>query len=213
LFIDDDSDDGTHEIIQNWLTEHPNNNVEYIRNPQRLGGTANTVQGFGMAPASAIVMEVNGDDWLSDRRVAQFFNKIYTDDDVWMTYNTLRFSNGPPAPWARKWPTEVIRENAFRDSEDWTTGHLHTFRKGLFDHVDEEAFIDPATGNYWECADDQAIYLSLFELAGTHSKNINRISYVYNFNESSHAYADHEKSKACAARIRAGKRYQPIDVL
>jgi len=213
LFIDDASNNGTHEIILEWLTAHPDHNVEYIRNQQRRGGTANTVKGFHMAPSDAVVMELNGDDWLPDPGVAQFFNRIYANSDVWMTYNTLKFSGGPPAPWAKKWPTEIIRNNAFRDTDIWTTSALHTFRKRLFDHVGEDAFIDPVTGDYWECADDQAIYLSMFELAGGHSKNINRISYVYNFNEASHACVDHDKSKACAARIRAGNKYQPIDEL
>jgi hypothetical protein len=166
-----------------------------------------------MASEDAVVMELSGDDWLPDHGVAKFYNKIYADSNVWMTYNTLKISDGPPASWARKWSAEVVRSNSFRDCEDWTTSALQTFKKRLFDHIGEDAFIDPVSGTYWECADDQAIYLSMFELAGCHSKNINRISYVYNFNESSHAYVDHEKSKECAARIRAGKRYQPIDVL
>lgn len=213
LFIDDASNNGTHEIILEWLSTHPDHNVEYIHNQKRQGGTANTVKGFLGAPTDAVVMELNGDDWLPDPDVVCFFNRIYANSDIWMTYNTLKFSSGPPAPWAKKWPKEVIRNNAFRDAEHWTTSALHTFRRRLFDHVGEDAFIDPVSGECWECADDQAIYLSMFELAGRHSKNINRISYVYNFNETSHACVDHDKSKACAARIRAGKRYQPIDDL
>ena len=213
LFIDDDSDDGTHKLILDWLAAHPDHNVEYIHNLHKQGGTSNTVKGFRMAPVDAVVMEVNGDDWLPDHGVAQFFNKIYANSDVWMTYNTLKFSDGPPAPWAGKWSDEVIRNNTFRDSETWTTGHLHTFRKRLFDHVGEDTFVDPVTGDYWECADDQAIYLSMFELAGQHSKNINRISYVYNFNETSHAYHDNDKSVATAKRIREMERYQSLKQL
>lgn len=213
VFIDDASDDGTHEKIMQWLEEHPGHQVEYLHRQERLGGTCNTIYGFSQAEQDAVVVELNGDDWLPDNKVFDYMSRVYADEDVWMTYNTLRVHNGPPVPWAKGFSQAVIKQNAFRDVTGWTASHLHTFRKKLFDHLDEDTFLDPKTGLYWECADDQAIYLSMFELAGRHSKNINRISYVYNFNESSHAYTDHEKSKECAARIRAGKKYQPIDVL
>ena len=158
-------------------------------------------------------MELNGDDWFPDAGIALFYNKIYADEAVWMTYNTLKLSDGPPASWSKKWPGHVIKNNSFRDQKDWTAGPLQTFRRRLFDYIDEDVFIDPETGAYWECADDQAVYLCLFELAGQHSEHISRISYVYNFNETSHAYVDKEKSIRCATRIRAGRRYQPLEAL
>lgn len=213
IFIDDASDDGTHEKIMQWLMDHPDHRVEYIRRQKRLGGTYNTLDGFRQAEQEAVVIELNGDDWLPDKKVFDYLSRVYADGDVWMTYNTLRFHNGPPMTWARAFSNEVVRKNAFRDVLDWPSSHLHTFRKRLFDHMEKHTFLDPQTGGYWECADDQAIYFGMLELSGQHSKHLNRVTYVYNFNESSHAYVDHEKSKACAARIRAGKRYQPIDVL
>jgi len=213
LFIDDASDDGTAELIRNWLAEHPDHNVEYIHNSVRVGGTANTVSGFRKASEPAVVVELNGDDWLPDKGVASFFNKVYADSKVWMTYNTLRMAGGPPAPWAKPIPAQVVAENAFRDLEDWQSSHLHTFKQQLLDHVDDDLFIDPETGDYWECADDQAFYLALLELSGKHARHINRITCVYNFWEESHAYYENDKSVATTKRIREMKRYQPLKQL
>lgn len=210
ILIDDASDDGTHEMISAWLDRHHDHTVRYVRNDSRKGGTANTIHGMSIAAADSIVIELNGDDWLPDSRVLDFLNGVYTDPDVWMTYNSLRVHNGPPVEWAKGFSRRVIDSNAFRDQAEWGASHLHTFRKPLFDHVDSASFIDPETGSYWECADDQALYLSMLELAGRHSLHLNRITCVYNFWEASHSYHDNDKSIAIASRIRKMPRNEPL---
>ena len=213
LFIDDASEDGTFDRIVAWLQQHPDNRVELVRREKRCGGTANTLEGIRMAHADSIVIELNGDDWLPDAGVLDFYNRVYMDDHVWMTYNSFRNSGGPPSANAREYPDSVVAGNAFRDQEGWQASHLHTFRKRLFNHLDETVFIDPETGRYWECADDQALYLGLLELAGRHSRHIHRITCIYNFWEASHSHVDASGSIAVAARIRQGKRFQPLSGL
>ncbi len=213
LFIDDASDDGTHEKIVRWLQHHPDHRVEYLHRCERVGGTCNTEYGFRQAEQDAVVIELNGDDWLSDDMVLDHLSRVYADENVWMTYNTMKIHNGPPVPWAKGFSAEVIAQNAFRDVQDWPASHLHTFRKSLFDHLAEETFIDPQTGDYWECADDQAVYLGMLELAGRHSRHLNRITCVYNYWEGSHSYQDNAKSIKTAERIRQVQRYQPLELL
>jgi glycosyltransferase involved in cell wall biosynthesis len=213
IFIDDASNDDTHELIQKWLNDHPDHNVNYIHREMRLGGTANTVSGFRLAPDDSIVIELNGDDWLVDRGVLGFINRIYTYPDVWMTYNTLRYDNSLPALWARPIPDEVVEQNAIRDLDEWITSAPHTFRKQLFNHLPEETFYDPETGEYWESADDHAIYLAMLELAGRHARHLYRVTYVYNFRESSHCFHGSDLSIGRARRIRLQPRCLPLDVL
>jgi glycosyltransferase involved in cell wall biosynthesis len=210
IFIDDASADGTYEKIVSWIELHPGNRVELIRRDECQGGTFNTLDGMRMAMNDTIVIELNGDDFLPDAGVLDFFNKVYTDNDIWMTYNSFRNINGPPSSNARKYPKEVIEENSFRDQEGWQASHLHTFRKRLFDHLDEGVFIDPDSGRLWACSDDQALYLSMLELAGRHSRHINRITCVYNYWESSHSYKDEARSVEVSKRIRKGKRLKPL---
>ena len=213
IFIDDASVDGTYEKILAWMQLHPGSRLELIRREERCGGTFNTLEGMRMAENDSIVVELNGDDWLPDAGVLDFFNKVYSDNDLWMTYNSIRNSNGPPSSNALSFPKEVIENNSFRDQQGWRSSALHTFRKRLFDHLDDSVFIDPESGTYWECADDQALYLSMFELAGRHSRHINRITYIYNFREMSHSYMDQAGSISVAERIRRGKRFQPLSGL
>jgi hypothetical protein len=166
-----------------------------------------------LAEDDAIVMELNGDDWLPDSRVLAYFSRIFADEDVWMTYNSLRLNNGPPVPWANPIPREVIMRNSFRDQPEWTSSHLHAFRKKLFNHLPAGVMIDPETDGYWECADDQALYLALLELAGEHSRHIHRITYVYNYREASHAFQNNSRSVEIARRIRREQRCNPLGSL
>jgi glycosyltransferase involved in cell wall biosynthesis len=211
LFIDDASDDGTNEKIMLWLEQHPGHSVKYIHNASRLGGTHNTLVGMQLAPDDAVVIELNGDDWLPDGKVLAFYNGIYADPNIWMTYNSMRVKNGPPAARARRIPKRVVEGNTFRDEDDWRCSHLHTFRKKLFNHVPEDVFYDPISGEFWECADDQALFFSMLELAGKHSRHINRITCVYNFWESSHSYKESKISIETAMRIRRLKKFKPLD--
>ncbi|PLX78351.1 MAG: hypothetical protein C0616_14765 [Desulfuromonas sp.] len=210
ICIDDASTDGTDRLIEKWLANHPGHRVEFVRNQERQGGTANTVRGFGQAPIDSVVLELNGDDWLPDPGVFDFLNRVYSDHEVWMTYNTLCYPDGRIPPWAKPYPRTVVVANAYRDCPDWSSSHLHSFRRPLFDHIRPETFIDPLTDELWESADDQAIYLAMLELAGRHARHLERITYVYNFWEQSHIYESTQESEQRAARIRRGERYSPL---
>lgn len=213
IFIDDASNDGTHELVLEWLRSHPDHTVEYIHQDTRQGGTANTLQGIRLASEDAIVIELNGDDWLADNRVLSFLNRVYASPDIWMTYNTLRYDNGLPALWARPIPDEVVERNGFRDLGEWLSSAPHTFRSRLFSHLREDTFRDPETGDYWESADDQAIYLAMLELAGHHARHLHRVLYVYNFRESSHCFHGSDLSEGRVRRIRQQPRYMPLESL
>lgn len=210
VFIDDASNDGTVGLIEGWLADHPDHRVEFIRNLERVGGTANTLRGFREAPTDCVVLELNGDDWLPDPGVLDFLNRVYADDEVWMTYNTLCYPDGRVPPWAMPYPRAVVSANAYRDYSGWPSSHLHSFRRQLFEHISPETFVDPATGSLWESADDQAIYLAMLELAGQHARHLNRVTYVYNFWEQSHSHVNAQDSEQRAARIRLGARYAPL---
>jgi glycosyltransferase involved in cell wall biosynthesis len=212
ILIDDASTDGTDGLIENWLQQHPSHRVTYLRNLERFGLCANNVRGFRMAEPGAIVLELNGDDWLSDRKVLSFLNKIYANENIWMTYNTFRhLKEGNYVGIFRRTalPPEVIKSNSFREYR-WSSSHLHSFRAELFSHVRNESLVDPATGQFWTSAVDQAIYLPLLELAGSHSLGISRIMYTYNMRSSSHELMNPAGQMDNARRIRQMEKYQPL---
>jgi hypothetical protein len=97
--------------------------------------------------------------------------------------------------------------------DEWVSSAPHTFRSELFGHVLEGTLIDPETGEYWESADDQALYLAMLELAGRHARHLDRVMYVYNFREDSHCFAGSTLSQGRALRIRRQSRYLPLERL
>lgn len=213
LFIDDASNDGTDELVRKWLIENPDHRVDFLSQNERMGGTFNTVMGFRKAPSHSIVIELNGDDWLPDDFVFDFLNRVYANPEVWMTYNTFQYSDGSPRRGSHPYPRHIVKHRHFREYKNWLGQPLHSFRRELFSNLKEETFIDPQTGKYWESADDQAIYLSMFEMAGGHAKHLYRITYVYNMHDNSSEVLDRDGSAKRAARIRGMAKYPPLSRL
>lgn len=209
LYIDDASPDGTPDLIRHWLDHETRPNVEFIQNRDRLGMLANNLRGFRSAPQDAIVLELDGDDWLPDPGVFLFLNKVYADPSVWMTYNTLaRHPDGkllrPLGP-----PRCVVRDNAFRDWE-WMTSHLHSFRAPLVHHVPVTCLIDPTTDRYFEMAQDVAFGLAMLELAGHHARHLYRIMYTYNLRELSDESLDRRRQIVVESRVRSVPKCRPL---
>jgi glycosyltransferase involved in cell wall biosynthesis len=211
LFIDDASTDDTPSLVEDWLRRHPDNCVSFVHNRERRGMLANNLEGFTTAPAHAIGIELNGDDWLPDPGVLRFLNKVYSDDDVWMTYNTLRQTDGtilfqiPP-------PRAVRRERRYRQWA-WSTSHLRTFRAPLYRRIPEHHFEDSSTGTYWDTAQDMAVYLAMLELAGEHARHLYRITCTYNPHEMSDHFRDRYNQLAADERIRALPPCQALTTL
>jgi glycosyltransferase involved in cell wall biosynthesis len=211
LVIDDASTDDTPGILEEWCQRHSGHNVDLVRRSRRRGGTWNTLDGIRQVDSHSIVVELNGDDWLPDPGVLAFLNKVYQDPEVWMTYNTQRESTGV-IPFQLPPPREVRRARTFRDSP-WATSHLHSFRRQLFDHVPEEVMIDPETGDYWQSADDVALYLFMLELAADHAVHIWRITCVYNFHQHTEYRLDRGGQLERQHRIRTGRRAEALDAI
>ncbi|GEM_PF-1170211 len=211
VYIDDASTDATNELIVKWLSDHPGHNVEYIRNETNMGGCANNLKGFRLAPSGSIILEVNGDDRLPDPGVITYLNKVYEDPDVWMTYNSFKATNG--FYLACKPITEdTTLSNNYRDKMELGR-HLHSFRQELFSHLDEEALIDPQTGEYFISGDDQAFYYSLQELAGIHARHLYRTTYIYNFNGFGTDYGNTSDQEDRVRRILQKRPYKPLELL
>jgi hypothetical protein len=59
----------------------------------------------------------------------------------------------------------------------------------------------------------QAQFLPMLELAGRHAIHLDRVMYVYNLREASIINTQRERQAAAARRIRARRRYKPLESL
>ncbi len=208
VFIDDASTDDTAIRVESWLRNHPDHRVDFIHNRDRRGMLANNLKGFHLAEESSVGIELNGDDWLPDTSVLGFLNKVYEDDEVWMTFNTLRRTDGTilfQLP-----PSRAVRRNRSYRQAPWTTSHLRTFRVGLYHLIPEQHLMDPTTGNFWAMAPDMAVYLAMLEMAGKHARHIYRITCTYHPHAMSEHIRDRAGQLAADKRIRALTPCEPL---
>jgi glycosyltransferase involved in cell wall biosynthesis len=212
IFVDDASEDNTDQLVREWLKNHPDNSVTFMSRKKRIGETANNIWAIRQVPDDAIVMIVDGDDWLSGNNSISFLNKVYNSGKVWMTYNSLRIRSKCVADMSIPYPAEIVKNNLFR-SYEWRCGAPRSFRRKLFDYVNIQSLIDSETGRFYENSYDMALFLSMLELSGEYSRHIYKVMYIYNVREYSHAVFEPELLAKTGERIRNSCKYEKIDTL
>jgi 2-polyprenyl-3-methyl-5-hydroxy-6-metoxy-1,4-benzoquinol methylase len=128
---------------------------------------------LGLDP-DAVVLQLDGDDWLAHPDVASQIADIYEDPDVWLTYGSFATVDGryheTNAPYA---PDEDVRATA------WRCSHLKTFRAGLFQRIDP-ADLKLEDGAWTGRAVDHATMFPMVEMAGwDRTRWVEDVLYVY----------------------------------
>ena len=126
-----------------------------------------------------VIVILDGDDWFPTCNVLSHLNHYYKNTDCLMTYGSfVRFPDAEVGPEASEYPKQIIENNLFREDK-WRASHLKTFKFSLWDKVKKEDLINKE-GNFYEISYDQVMMLPMLELAGSKSKYIPEITYVYN---------------------------------
>ncbi len=185
IYIDDASTDGTPDLIQSLISQYQlENRVTLIRNKTRKGHLSNQYYAIHSCPKDAIILILDGDDWLAAPWALAYINEIYQTKDVWLTYGQFIFSNTHYIGYGLPIPRDLWPQNPIR-TLSWVFAHPRTFYAGLFqlialeDLLYEDAFFPV-------CA-DLATMFPMLEMAGPdHVHFIDSILYVYNVNDPTH---------------------------
>jgi glycosyltransferase involved in cell wall biosynthesis len=161
-----------------------------------------------------IIVEVDGDDWLSSSFVLQYLNEVYQNEHIWMTFGQYQM-----------WPTaqlgghfqadihpEVDKQNLHRQY-DFPYSHLKTYKYWLLNKIEREDLIDPATGEIFAAAWDHALCLPMVEMAGKdHIFRCPEVLYVLNRDQElqNEGKLRTAEQKQTEQRIREGKVYQRL---
>ena len=133
-----------------------------------------------------IILVLDGDDWLSNRRVLSYLNKIYKED-VWLTYGQFKTLSGKHKRFSK--PVEDTQK--YRKSGEWHTSAPRTFKRWLWDKIDPEDF------KYYDKwlirGSDRAYLYPMIEMAGKHIRCLDRVLYIYN-----------DLNPLCSSAVRPG---------
>jgi len=179
IFIDACSTDGTYQKALNFSKDY--NNIRVIKNETRKYQGENIRIGTEMSPEKSIIVTLDGDDWFPHNDVLKTVNKIYKEQDCWMTYGTYEeYPYRSVSHIYEEYPLEVRRDKKFREYR-WLASHLRTFRRELFLKITPEDLKDPNTGDYVSMAPDLSFQFPMLEMCGADkSYYVSDVLYVYN---------------------------------
>ena len=121
-----------------------------------------------------VIVEIDGDDWLSDSKVLQRVSDLYKDNNVWIANGSFRYSDGRPGFAAPPNNIGNIRNERF------TATHLRTWRAFLWREIDAD-YLKDDDGKYWEVAGDLSFMYPMIEMAGKENyRFMPEINYIYN---------------------------------
>lgn len=210
IYVDDASPDGTGKLVKDYIKKKKQERrVKVIQNDSRVGALANTYKACWLCNGNEIVAILDGDDWFPHDKVLEKLGSVYADSNVWATYGQfIYYPCGTPG-WAAQVPDEVIKDNSFREYP-WVTTALRTFYAGLFQKIKKRDLL--YNGEFFRMAGDLAYMWPIVEMAGTHSRFISDVLYVYNVETPiNDIKKDPETQQNLGFVIRERERYTPVN--
>jgi len=179
IYIDDCSEDGTYELVGQYVKEcNQKDRVLILGNNVRGGALANHYKAVHMCADHEIVINLDGDDWLKHEQVFAYINKVYSNPHVWLTYGSYEnYPSGKLGECSRPIPTMVRDNNAYRE-HTYITSHLRTFYAGLFKQIKLGDLL--YNGQFFQAACDTAFMFPMLEMARDRVAYLKEIFYVYN---------------------------------
>jgi len=210
--VNDCSTDGSHKEIESIISNSEvKDKIKYVVNEKRVGtGLVNMIAAIKQTATDPndIIVILDGDDWLASNDVLEYLNEVYCDPNIWMTYGSFEPLSGKYSNTCK----QVEDTRTYRKSGKWTTSHLRSYRKWLWDKIKDDSFRNK-NGDYISSADDCAAMFAMIEMSGLkHSKFIDKVLYVYNdLNPLNVMKINENYQLSNAEYIRSQKEYQEID--
>jgi glycosyltransferase involved in cell wall biosynthesis len=176
--VNDCSTDDTLAKLKTFLSSHPRaGKVTLIDNKKRVGAMANYYAVIHAIPDHVIVLNVDGDDWLSGSDVLAYINDVYTDERIWLTYGQYLEYPHKTVGFCAGYPAQVILQNSFR-KHGLPISHLRTYYAWLFKRLKKEDLM--YNGEFVQATCDKVMMVPMVEMTGGRFRCITDILYIYN---------------------------------
>jgi glycosyltransferase involved in cell wall biosynthesis len=204
--IDDVSTDSSYELSKKLI----NNDERFvlIKNTEKKYKTHNYVSILNEnleIGDNEVIVELDGDDWLSNSNVLKLINEIYLDENIWITNGSFKYASGGMGFSSEQKNFDSLRTSVF------TASHLRTWRAFLWKKIKDEDHKD-SEGNYWKINADLAYMLPMLEMSNNkHYKFIPDILLIYNdINPLNDHKIDINLVNKLSLEIRRRKKYESI---
>lgn len=178
IYIDDCSPDGTAQLVQDYLDNHPEGHrVTLIKGHERRGAHANIYRAITACANHEIIVIVDGDDWLAHSHVLNRLNQCYANENIWLTYGQYQRYPADTIGICRAIPNHIVQNNQYRDYH-WVSSHLRTFYAWLFKQIKLKDFL--YQGQFVPSAGDQIGMFAMLEKSGGRFAFIPEVLYRYN---------------------------------
>lgn len=183
-YCDDASTDRTLFLVKSFIQEHDlSSKITIIENKERqykLYNFYTIIHAY--IPSDHIVVEIDGDDWLTAEDVFDYLADLYRYKNIWMTY-------GGFVAWPYTFsyletqdiPDAIVKTNDFRSfyQKGFIFMALRTFYAGLFKKIHKKDLWDDA-GKFFTRSSDVVTMIPMFEMAGDRFYHIEKQCYCYN---------------------------------
>jgi len=204
IFTDDCSPDETFNKVNAIVNASGKSSIiTCVKNTERKGALENLYNMIHSCADDEIILTLDGDDWFPDGEVLNKLNKIYSENDVWMTYGQYKNIISNSIGHCRAYDKNIISNNNFR-SATWNASHLRTFYTWLFKRIKKEDLMQD--GKFFVMTWDFAIMFPMLEMSGEHSKYVSDILYIYN---DDNPINDHKVSRNIQAQLDRHIRGMP----
>jgi glycosyltransferase involved in cell wall biosynthesis len=209
-YMDDCSSDDTYDKAQKLIEAYGvKDRVTLLKNAERCGAMENIFNAVHNSKDEEIIITLDGDDWLAHSKVLSYLDQVYSDPGVWMTYGQYRSWPDNAIGCCQQIPANIISSNGFRQFR-WCSSHLRTFYAHLFKKIKREDFLN-SEGKFYAMGWDLPIMFGLLEMAGTHSKFIKEILYIYNVsNPINDSKVNLQLQQSVEKIVRGKEKYKPL---
>ena len=182
-FIDDNSPNNTEVKFKQAVGG--DSRFFYFKNERRIGSPlANIAKAFDLANPQDedVIVNIDGDDWLSSVFVLEYINTVYDKTGCWLTFGTCQtYPGGDIAGHAQiPLPPEISDTNSYK-KYPFIASHLRTYKAGLFRRIDRQDFIDHRTDRTYTESSDLALMFPMLEMSGKDRiYRIEGITYILN---------------------------------
>lgn len=190
ILINDCSTDNSLEVVKQTIESLPSelaNKFMIINNKENRGALYNQVNAISSVNISSndIIMLLDGDDWLvNNNTIFHLYNDYYQLGAEFTYGSCWSLADNIPLV-AQDYPTNVKQSKSYRTHKfNWGIPytHLRTFKKELFDSLENLDGFKDDNGNFYRAGGDNAMFYEIIEQADP--ENIIAIKeIVYNYND------------------------------